>query len=70
MIQYFTFGYGQKHPVTGAPLDDRYVAIEAKDKEAARTEMFRRFGSRWAFQYDDEPPGRPIECADALGNAS
>jgi hypothetical protein len=46
---YFTFGCG---------IDDNhrncYTVIEAADYESAREEMFRRFGNKWAFQYDEK----------------
>ena len=40
----FTFGVGHKH-------GGHYVRIKG-DYDAAREEMFRRFGGEWAFQYD------------------
>jgi hypothetical protein len=52
VTHYFTFGYSQVHQVTGADLGNRWVAIEAPDPTAAREEMFARFRSRWAFQYE------------------
>ena len=50
----FTFGFGHTHPVTGAPLANMFVRIAASDSEAAREEMVRRYGRRWAFQYENE----------------
>lgn len=42
---YFTFGFGQLH-------ENGYHVIEAKNRETARTEMFEKFGDKWAFHYD------------------
>lgn len=42
---YFTFGFGHEH-------ENGYHVIEAEDSDAARKEMFRRFGTKWSFQYD------------------
>lgn len=39
----FTFGYGHEHP-------NQYIVIKGTFG-SAREEMFRRFGSKWAFQY-------------------
>jgi hypothetical protein len=50
----FTFGFGHVHPVSGESLARRYVRITARDAEAAREEMHRRWGNRWAFQYATE----------------
>lgn len=47
----FTFGYDHRHPVTDAPLRDRYVRIEAETYAQAREKMNASFGNRWAFQY-------------------
>ena len=43
----FTFGSGQEHA-------NGFVSIKAENPGDARTEMIRRFGLKWAFQYD--PP--------------
>lgn len=42
---YFTFGFGHLH-------ENGYHVIEAEDSEAARKEMFHRFGEKWSMQYD------------------
>lgn len=42
---FFTFGFGQEH-VGG------YHVIEAETPGDARKKMYRRFGMKWAFQYD------------------
>jgi hypothetical protein len=42
---YFTFGFSQPH-------EGGYHVIEAEDSAKAREEMFRKFGEKWAFQYD------------------
>lgn len=48
----FTFGFG--HVATGeVPLRNRFVRIRGTFEEA-RTEMVRRFGRTWAFQYPSE----------------
>jgi hypothetical protein len=47
----FTFGFAHVHPETGQRLANHYVVIKAEDGEAAREEMVRRFGRKWAFQY-------------------
>jgi len=44
---FFSFGHGQEFP-------NGYMKIKAKDSEAARATMIRRFGTVWAFQYDEE----------------
>jgi hypothetical protein len=48
----FTFGSDHTHPDTGQSLGHCYVQIEAASREAAREEMARLFGAKWAFQYD------------------
>ncbi len=47
----FTFGYGHKHPITGAPLAGCYVVIRGTH-EAARAAMFKAFGANWCFVYE------------------
>lgn len=42
---YFTFGFGQPH-------ENCYHVIEAEDSDEARKVMFRKFGDKWAMQYD------------------
>lgn len=62
MIIIFTFGYGQTDPRTGMSLANRYVRVEAADRDAAAERMIDRFGHRypgralgnWAFDYPDE----------------
>lgn len=49
----FTFGYGHSHPETGVPLANCFIRIRGT-RTAARAEMLRRFGTRWAYQYIDE----------------
>lgn len=41
----FTFGYGQEH-------EGMYVQIYGTF-DSTRKEMFKRYGSKWAFQYDE-----------------
>lgn len=43
--QYFTF-------MQSDPQKNCYVEIEAESTGAAREEMFRRYGTKWAFQYN------------------
>lgn len=43
---YFTFGCGQKHA-------GHYVRIYGTEADA-RSEMFRRYGKEWAFQYSED----------------
>ena len=43
--QWFTFGFGQQY-------ENGYHVVEAEDANAARDEMFRRFGAQWSYQYD------------------
>lgn len=43
----FTFGSGHMY-------EGGCVKITAPSMEAAREEMFRRYGSKWAFQYSEE----------------
>ena len=49
----FSFGWGQTHPVTGAPLHRRFVRIRGTER-AANAEMHERFGKKWCFQYPSE----------------
>lgn len=53
---YFTFGCGIDNLHRNG-----YHIIEALDCEAAREEMVRRFGYRWAFQYSEEEFGNDAE---------
>ena len=39
----FTWGYGQQYP-------NKFVRIQGSMSDA-RAEMFRRYGSKWCFQY-------------------
>ena len=41
---YFTWGFGQQYPNCYTKIYGTY--------NSARDEMIRRFGERWAFQYD------------------
>ena len=49
---YFTFGYGQRHRRTGAPMTNCYTVIEGTYDEA-RVRMIELFDNTWAFQYYD-----------------
>jgi hypothetical protein len=50
----FTFGYGQRHPVTDEPLADCYVRVPG-DADTARERMLASVHHRsWAFDYPDE----------------
>lgn len=40
---FFSFGYNHAHP-------QKFVRIHGT-QNAARAEMFRRYGAKWAFQY-------------------
>ena len=42
---YFTFGFGHAHP-------NGYVCIFGTH-DGAREEMFRHYGPKWSFQYDE-----------------
>ena len=42
---YFTFGFGHEH-------ENGYHVIESDCWSNARGEMIRRFGTKWAFQYE------------------
>ncbi len=42
---WFTFGFGHEQ-------ENGYHVIEANSYAKARHEMIRRFGTKWAFQYD------------------
>jgi len=44
---YFTFGFGQVH-------ENGYHVIEAPDRGKAREIMFSKFGTKWAFQYNED----------------
>lgn len=53
---YFTFGQIHLHRVNNKTFDkDCVVEIHAESKEAARKEMFRVFGQKWANQYEQKP---------------
>lgn len=61
---YFTFGFGQHHPVTGKPLGGCFVRV-AGDVEESRARMLASvFGIRWAFQYSEV---EKAECIDKFG---
>jgi hypothetical protein len=66
----FTFGYGHVHPETGESLAERFVRIPGTYSDARR-EMARRFGMRWAFQYEAEADttqyGRELPLTRAEG---
>ena len=47
VTEYFTFGSAHAHP-------NGYVKITATDWANARQEMIKRYGTKWAFQYDEE----------------
>jgi len=58
----FTFGYGQRHPVSDGSVAEMFVSIFADDGDAARAEMIRRFGLAWYNQYSaHEKDGRMTE---------
>lgn len=70
----FSFGFGQKHPVSGEKLNNRFVEIPATSSEDARVQMCKRFGLVWAFQYESRQAAgverhelRPLEGDAALG---
>ena len=44
---FFSFGYGHAYP-------QKYVRIHGTHN-AAREEMFRRYGAKWSFQYSGTP---------------
>lgn len=44
---YFTFGFGQRY-------ENCYHVIEAESKALARSEMVKKFGLKWAFQYTED----------------
>ena len=44
---YFTFNYN-------SPNRNKYVRVEAKDREAARRIMIDQRGLQWGFQYSEE----------------
>jgi hypothetical protein len=51
---YFTLGQDHVHRHSGRTLDcDTVLKITAADP---RSRMFELFGSKWAMQYDDNPP--------------
>lgn len=47
MKYYFTFGFGTDKA-------NCYTVIESDSYENARTEMIRRWGLKWAFQYSEK----------------
>jgi len=44
---YFTFGFGQS-------LENCYTIVLAKDAAEARQKMCQKYGSLWAFQYEEK----------------
>lgn len=59
---YFTFGFGQRHPRTGAPLDNCYTTVDGTCSESIER-MHHVFGNEWAFLYEcaDGPHGAGVE---------
>lgn len=51
VTRFFTFGGGQRHPVTGEPLGDRYVEIADESVDHCRAVMLNHFGNEWSFDY-------------------
>lgn len=51
---YFTFGIGQRHPVTLESLYKKAVKITAIDENFCREAMFKMFGPKWSMQYSEE----------------
>lgn len=49
----FTFGFGHAHPQTGESLANCFIRIRGTRADARR-EMDRRFGQKWAFDYESE----------------
>ena len=43
---FFTFGSNR--------CENGYVVIDAQSYGSARDEMFRRYGMRWSFQYNED----------------
>ena len=58
-IFYFTFGSGQKY-------GPGYTKINAEDEMAARVEMHRRFGNRWAFCYNKFEDIHPLDRVNEI----
>ena len=53
ITRWFTFGQAHKHFINGFRYDkDVVVEITA---ENPREEMFKIFGNKWAFEYNDVP---------------
>jgi len=50
----FTFGFDHVNPLTGKSLANHFCRIYADSATAAREEMVRRWGRKWAFQYNSE----------------
>ena len=61
---YFTFGQAHEHIINGQIFNkDTVVKITAEDP---RKVMFKTFGPKWGFQYNEEPdmnyfPGGVVE---------
>lgn len=50
-----TFGYGQTHPLTGAPLDNCYTRVPGQTHADVRDAMAASvFGRQYAFIYETE----------------
>lgn len=53
---WFTFGQDHRHEVEGKVFDKDCVAtVRAADMGEARDTMFRHFGDKWAFSYQNPP---------------
>lgn len=53
---YFTFGQIHRHVINKVVYDRNCVVlIEAKNSNAAREKMFKTFGPKWSFQYNNLP---------------
>jgi len=51
---YFTFGHGHRHVINDVVYDHNVIVrVTAPDPRAV---MFKYFGSKWAFEYDESAP--------------
>lgn len=61
----FSFGYGQRDPITNEPIPETYARITAPTEDLCREIVRRMFGDKWSAEYGDNieeiwPPGYKI----------
>ena len=55
VTNYFTFGLGQTHTaIAGEYMGRRAVKITGESNSVCRETMFKMFGKKWSFQYNEK----------------